>query len=747
MGKCLRILYRITSVIIVAVMLMSVFVCSNAVNAASTGTIQKKEKSYEIAVVFDNSGSMFMNGNKAWSQAKYAMEIFASMLDYENGDKLSIFTMWAVITEDKDIVKGEYWDNFDYNKNISADNFRVDIRNNDDIEKISNMYTVYDPVSKASNTPFAPIQEAYDYLQKSTATDKWLVILSDGEFNAVNRGESTDAATFGLQNRLDPMIGNGIGIQYLGFGEAAELKSKESKDYYTKKSSAKELKDDLVDICNRIFQRSEIPKKYIKGERLELDISMKNLIVFVQGENAKIKSLKNKDGDKVKITLDSGQRKFSTVDANGYHGSTPDTTLYGQVVTFGACEAGKYTLDISEVDKDNIQIFYEPDVDIKLTVTDEKGKEIDLNTDEIQEIEAGEYKVEYTIVDSVTGKDVIDSDLMGDDVELGAEVVNSEGKSTAVKNGERIELKADQETKILVSGTYLKEYTINNEDSSAGFGFKVVPELPDFEVDVKVQQSGSWYKISDHENWEPIRVGLSFDGKPLTDEQLKAVDFDFGLEGISYRYEIVPGESACDVYIAQDESGKYVKPDTGKYKLTVKASYTDEFDRTFDGDGKAKFEVRLYDKFLMYLFWIALLVGLIVLITAILNHKTFPSMMYLYLPAAKTASAIMRDGTSIKLSSKLHSGDLRCDGKPVTAFKNRKKTSAKFKLKDMHASGSLVWFDLDNEKYTKNKSGRFVNADGKTVAEAQPTLGDYAEIKWRKNEQVIKGILYINHKD
>lgn len=192
MGKCLRILYRITSVIIVAVMLMSVFVCSNAVNAASTGTIQKKEKSYEIAVVFDNSGSMFMNGNKAWSQAKYAMEIFASMLDYENGDKLSIFTMWAVITEDKDIVKGEYWDNFDYNKNISADNFRVDIRNNDDIEKISNMYTVYDPVSKASNTPFAPIQEAYDYLRQSTATDK-RQILKKHEHDIIQKIDEVNA--------------------------------------------------------------------------------------------------------------------------------------------------------------------------------------------------------------------------------------------------------------------------------------------------------------------------------------------------------------------------------------------------------------------------------------------------------------------------------------------------------------------------------------------------------------------------
>lgn len=41
----------------------------------------KNQKNYDIAIAFDNSGSMY--DNRAWCRAKYAMEIFASMLDYE----------------------------------------------------------------------------------------------------------------------------------------------------------------------------------------------------------------------------------------------------------------------------------------------------------------------------------------------------------------------------------------------------------------------------------------------------------------------------------------------------------------------------------------------------------------------------------------------------------------------------------------------------------------------------------------
>ena len=50
---------------------------------SEAAVVTKKVKTYEIAVIFDNSGSMYAvdgnrntNGIEAWCRAKYAMEIF-----------------------------------------------------------------------------------------------------------------------------------------------------------------------------------------------------------------------------------------------------------------------------------------------------------------------------------------------------------------------------------------------------------------------------------------------------------------------------------------------------------------------------------------------------------------------------------------------------------------------------------------------------------------------------------------------
>ena len=41
----------------------------------------RAEKARTIAIVFDNSGSMYDVGDMAWCRATYAMEVFASMLN------------------------------------------------------------------------------------------------------------------------------------------------------------------------------------------------------------------------------------------------------------------------------------------------------------------------------------------------------------------------------------------------------------------------------------------------------------------------------------------------------------------------------------------------------------------------------------------------------------------------------------------------------------------------------------------
>ncbi|MBR4950327.1 MAG: hypothetical protein IKZ23_00070, partial [Clostridia bacterium] len=70
-----------------------------------TATVQaaKPTESRAIAIVFDNSGSMYIDGaspNQAWCRATYAMEVFASMLNA--GDTLLIYPMHPITVGGKE---------------------------------------------------------------------------------------------------------------------------------------------------------------------------------------------------------------------------------------------------------------------------------------------------------------------------------------------------------------------------------------------------------------------------------------------------------------------------------------------------------------------------------------------------------------------------------------------------------------------------------------------------------------------
>ena len=119
--------------------------CLTSAFVADAAVVTKKNKTYDIAVVFDNSGSMYRD--QSWCRAKYAMEIFASMLNYGSGDVLKIFPMWEITKDGSEPESGGSFEGFE-------------ITSAQDMDQITKLYTV-----NPSNTPFEPIQEAYEYLQ------------------------------------------------------------------------------------------------------------------------------------------------------------------------------------------------------------------------------------------------------------------------------------------------------------------------------------------------------------------------------------------------------------------------------------------------------------------------------------------------------------------------------------------------------------------------------------------------------
>lgn len=726
--------------IAVSVMLIMIFsMCLPATYAATLTQIV--EKTYDIAVVFDNSGSMYLN-TKAWCRAKYSMEIFASMLDYSKGDKLSVFPMWEVTTDGSKPA---------WNSGGSLDPFSVTKK--EEINKISNMFTV-----TPDGTPYEPVTKAYNYLESSSATEKWLVVLTDGAFNQEKCGlkqqpVSIDKQT--LESRLSALAhnSNNINVYYLGLDKAPALSGNPSQGFHTIKSTETSLMSDLINVCNTIFQRYEL-KGRLNNKKLTLDLSMKKIIVFVQGPNATVNSLTDSKGNKANVILDSGQRKYSEIRANDnpeertkYSTAPIDTTLAGQVVTFDACPKGEYTLDYSNAT--NIQIFYEPDVDIVVNLTDSDGRKADFSNGEIA---AGEYTVNYSLVDRITQEDAMKSGLLGDNVKLTAYLKQSaDSEPDEIENGEKIFLEADENTELYVDGEYLDNYKISTKDTgSIPFPLKVImPEESAFYVKAEVLQPQSWYKISDNENWEPVKATLLREGNPLTAEDFEAVKFEVAIENnLPYRCLPAPEESAYYIYICKDESGAFIKPESGSYKIDVNASFTDEQQRTLDAHDSEKFEIQKYDKFLVYLFWIFLILLILIIVWLILNHPVLPKSIYMNLPRQHVTNRVSVNGTRLGLSTSLFPGELKCEAKACTPLRNRSKRTAKFKIKSMSVLGSVTWFEIDGIRYTKGNNGKYVNNDGETVEESKPMIvvSDETEFRWFTNAHgTATGTIYINH--
>lgn len=665
-----KIRHRIWCRILFILVLFSMI--TNIPHTVQASTLTKVQKSYDIAVVFDNSGSMY--DGKAWCRAKYAMEIFASMMNYENGDRLRIFPMWEVKT--------------DGSKPKSGGSYKaIEIANKEDIDKISNLYTVH-----PSNTPFAPVLEAQKSLKKSKATEKWIVVLTDGEFNQIKRGKTQGTlSNKDLKNRLLKVAGDGIKVQYLGFAEASKLSSEEKKGFYAKKSTDTSLKDDLIGICNRIFQRSVLPNNRLSGKNLNLDMSMRNLIVFVQGSNAKIHSLKNEKGQEVSKILDSGQRKYSSIKANGYENAKVDKSLAGQVVTFSGCPKGSYTLDYSGADA--IQMFYEPDVDVTITLTNNDGEVIDGSAGDVV---VGEYTINSKIVDAKTGEDVTSHELLGDVKLMNYVKTSKESNYKAYKNGDKLTLYPDSETDIYAVGNYLKDYTItseSNEDLQWMRCFAVIELDSAFQLKAKVLQKDGWYTISDHKNWKPIQVQLTLEGNPLTKEQMDRVDLQMKpSSSLPFRYEKLETESGYKIYIGQDEGGKYQEPEIGEYELTFTGSYTDEYGKETVAKDEAKISIQKYSKWLKILFWIIIFLVLLIIWIMCMRRKVMPKMMRKDSASFECASAGTFDGNSVKAEFRRKGRSLSIAG--PTSVEYDEQCSAIFNVKP-----------IDNH-FTKSKKRR-----------------------------------------
>lgn len=481
-------------------MLLAVFLLLTCflTGAPTVRAAQKATESRAIAIVFDNSGSMYQEGNQAWCRATYAMEVFASMLN--EGDVLQIYPMWP----------------------ITAGGKTCTMENPFQITDAAQASTIRDIFTEnASGTPIESIDCAAKGLQSVKADKKYMIVLTDGgTFSKNDNGLTKERTRKELDNRVELYAGPEMTVMYLGVGSDACIPDAEEFEYFVKKQAVntEDVLSTLTVMCNQIFGRDTLPKSRINGNTMEFDISMSKLIVFVQGEN--IADLKISGGSAGQV-ISSQQTKYSTKGAGDYK-SVPDTSLQGMMVTYADCAAGTYNIEYTGT-ATSVEVYYEPDADLDFVFTDAAGNRVDS-----QALYEGDYKVSFGMKDGKTGE-LIESDLLGNPVYHGSYFVNDgeqgishEGFSGSVE----VPLKMGDTFAANMTVTYLSGYTISKGTSDFGWpeGGIQIAARPAGDFKLEITGGDEIYSLQNLEEGSPYIAKLYYQGEQLTGKELKKVD-------------------------------------------------------------------------------------------------------------------------------------------------------------------------------------------------------------------------------
>lgn len=480
----------------VTLLFTCIFVCVPTVYASS-----KLSESRAIAIVFDNSGSMYDSGDQAWCRATYAMEVFASMMN--TGDILQIYPMHPITVGDKEYSM--------HNPFQITDSTQASL--------IRDIYT-----KDAGGTPIESIDCAVQGLQAIQSGKKHLIILTDGgTFSKNGYGLNKDRTKTELDNRIKANAGEAMTVMYLGIGSDACVPNAKESDCFVKRQAVNtaDVLSMLTDMCNLIFGRDTLPKNRISGNTIEFDISMSKLIVFVQGENISDLSINADGGASVGKAIGSQQTKYSTKGTADYK-SVPDTSLQGMIVTYEDCSSGSYTINYSGT-ANSIEVYYEPNADLDFVFTDSEGNTVDPNA-----LYEGEYKVSFGMKDAKTGK-LINSDLLGNPQYKGSYSINGQEIPITHKghSGEvPISLKMNDAFEAHLTVTYLSGYTISKDSSDFGWpeGGIQVSARPAGDLRLEITGGDNQYSVKDIESGSPYIAKVYYQGVQLTGDALKSVE-------------------------------------------------------------------------------------------------------------------------------------------------------------------------------------------------------------------------------
>lgn len=358
-----------------------------------------------IHVVYDDSGSMIETGGQkvdTWCQAKYAMEVFAALLGEK--DTLNIYAM------------------SDY-EGTQLPGPRLMLQGSDG--QSANVAKVHGMLTKAGNTPFQAVRKAYADLTAVEADEKWLVVLTDGEFQGVD-----DIDGFFHQKASD------VRVMFLGMGPNAQgiSEDKASGIYFEQAQTSKQILEKITGICTRIFNSNRLDVN-VSAKTLSFDVPMKELVVFAQGANAEIQSITGEDGTVYAASSAPVTVQYSERAEENKEDSLVSRDLKGCLLTFkDDFRQGNYKLNVSGAD--TIEVYYKPNVEVAAYLTNADGQEV---TD-LRNLKAGEYTLTFGLVKTGTSEKVNQSRLLGEVTYSATVTNNGETQDRTYASGDKIEL-------------------------------------------------------------------------------------------------------------------------------------------------------------------------------------------------------------------------------------------------------------------------------------------------------------------